>query len=352
MCSVPTCTRQPRVETWSWIGVEGEENLRDEVQKEREGVMILKRCPKLKWRASDDKLWTIFNRLAHQQDNGGNQYVAPEPDPRRIDWLRKACGLNAKARAVTTPGDKKRDNYDETFVECEWSNILLDREWWGWYFVAADIPLRYICEAHGRWLEPTEDMCAMYSWTQSVNHQKYDWTLQSTRSSSHHHPSKTRPDEHHDQFWSSRPLLRMMTCEMTNTENTKSILILCFRPYLWDISVHNSVKPHYFEIETRKMTLQDSWYKIRMRVLVLNETNDQLLNTVRARSEYLHNSKNQRQSKIVYTICVWKLNMKRKFTFRLSAWSIVRIFFLSIIDKCVIFWKNYVVTINIFSCPH
>ena len=74
---MPTCTRQPRVETRSCIGVEGEENWRDEVQKEWEGVMVLlKRCPKLEWRASDDKLVTIFNRLAHQQDNGGNQCVA------------------------------------------------------------------------------------------------------------------------------------------------------------------------------------------------------------------------------------------------------------------------------------
>ena len=31
-----------------------------------------------------------------------------------MDLLREACGLNAKSRAVTTPGDKKADNYDET----------------------------------------------------------------------------------------------------------------------------------------------------------------------------------------------------------------------------------------------
>ena len=42
--------------------------------------------------------------------------MAPEPGPRLIDWLREACGLNAKARAVTTPGDKFLDNYDETLL--------------------------------------------------------------------------------------------------------------------------------------------------------------------------------------------------------------------------------------------
>ena len=47
--------------------------------------VILKRCPKLEWRASDDKLVTIFNRLVHQQDNGGNQCVTLKPDPRGED---------------------------------------------------------------------------------------------------------------------------------------------------------------------------------------------------------------------------------------------------------------------------
>ena len=49
-----------------------------------------------------------------------------------------------------------------------------------------------------------------------------------------------------------------------------------------------------------------------------------------------------------YSICVWKLNMNTSFTFRLSAWSIVRIF-LSIIVKYVIFCKNYVVTNKFFN---
>ena len=40
-----------------------------------------------------------------------------------------------------------------------------------------------------------------------------------------------------------------------------------------------------------------------------------------------------------------KIEHETSFTFPLSTWSIVRIF--KSIDKCVIFWKNYVVTIKI-----
>ena len=80
---------------------------------------------------------------------------------------------------------------------------------------------------------------------------------------------KSRPDEHHDQFWSSGLLLRMMTYEMSNTENMKSILCLCFRHYKCDISVYSTMKPYHFD----------------------NETNDQVLNNVRARSKYHHYSK-------------------------------------------------------------
>ena len=68
------------------------------------------------WRAGDDKLVTIFNRLVHQQDNGGNQCVTLESDPRGNDCLRETRGQNAKSRAITTPGDKKLDNCDETLL--------------------------------------------------------------------------------------------------------------------------------------------------------------------------------------------------------------------------------------------
>ena len=39
-----------------------------------------------------------------------------EPDRRHMELLREACGLNAKARAITTPGDKRADNCDESLL--------------------------------------------------------------------------------------------------------------------------------------------------------------------------------------------------------------------------------------------
>ena len=121
-------------------------------------------------------------------------------------------------------GHLETRNLTTTMKRC-WMRVKQhpsDRERWSWYFVAADIQclwragLRDTCDAHGRWLHSTEDVCAMYSWTQSV--------------------------------------------------------------------------------ETRKMTLQDSWSKLVWRSWSDNETNDQLLNSVHTRSKYLHYSKNQRQS--------------------------------------------------------
>ena len=119
------------------------------------------------------------------------------PGPRRTDWLWEVCGLNAKARAVTTPGDKKLDNYDETSLNA--SGATSFRSWTmklvfccsrhssvcgeqayvthATLTVGGSIRLR-ICvrciHGHSQWIPPI----------------KYDWTLQSSRSSSHLHPSQ------------------------------------------------------------------------------------------------------------------------------------------------------------------
>ena len=286
---VPTCTRQPRVETRSCIGVEGEENWCDEVQKEWEGVMILKRCPKLEWRASDDKLLTIFNKLAHQQDNGGNQCVAPEPGPRRIDWLREACGRNAKARAVTTPGDKKLDNYDETLLNASEVGILLQQTSQCLWRAG----LRDTSDAPGRWMDSTEDMCAMCSWKQSVH------PIQKIRLDTSVNPIfitssfiKNRPDEHHDSSHQADSSYEWwhMRCPTLTTWNVFYVCV--FDP----TSVH-------FEVETRKMTHSKTLdTKLAWESWSDNETNDQLLNNIRARSKYLHYSKIKDNLKLLHNL--------------------------------------------------
>ena len=99
------------------------------------------------WRASDDKHVTMLNRLTDLQDNGGELVVTLESDPRHMDLLREACGLSANSCAVTTLGDTKLDNDDETLLSASeatsfrWSKMRLT-------FVAAGTPV-CACVANG-----------------------------------------------------------------------------------------------------------------------------------------------------------------------------------------------------------
>ena len=48
-----------------------------------------------------------------------NQVVTLQLDPRHMDVLTEMCELSAKSRAVTTLGDKKADNDDETLLSAK-----------------------------------------------------------------------------------------------------------------------------------------------------------------------------------------------------------------------------------------
>ena len=60
---------------------EGKENWLDELHKEVERVMVLRRRAKWRCRASDDKHVTILNRLMDLHDTCGEEDVTLEPDP-------------------------------------------------------------------------------------------------------------------------------------------------------------------------------------------------------------------------------------------------------------------------------
>ena len=193
--------------------------------------------PKLEWRASDDKLVTIFNRLAHQQDNGGNQCVAPEPGPRRIDWLREARGLNAKAHAVSTLGDKKLDNYDETSFNASEATSL--RSWtMRLVFCCSRHPSvcgEQTCVTHAKltvegWNRLRICVRCIHGHSQWIPPKKDDGTLQSIRSSSRHHPSevdRTSTMANSDKAESSYEWWHMRW----PTQKTWKVFFLCFRPY-------------------------------------------------------------------------------------------------------------------------
>ena len=71
-----------------------------------------KRRTKFVWRATDDKHVTILSRLIDPQDNGGELAQGPQ----HTDLMVEACGLSPKSHAVTTVGEKKLDNNDETLL--------------------------------------------------------------------------------------------------------------------------------------------------------------------------------------------------------------------------------------------
>ena len=146
-------------------------------------------------------------------------------------------------------------------VECEWSNILqivndevgvllqqTSQCLWG-----AD--LRDTCDAHARGVDSTEDMCAMTSSDQA--------------------------DSSHE-WWHMRcPTLKtwkvFYICVFDPTDVTFLSIIL------WKLVVSRSkrAKWHFKTLDTK--LAWESWSD--------NETNDQLLNFVHARSKYLHYSK-------------------------------------------------------------
>ena len=220
--------------------------------------------------------------------------VAPEPGPRRIDWLREACGLNAKARAITTPGDKKLENYDETLLNA--SEATSFRSWMmRLVFVAADIPLRYTCDAHGRWVDSTEDMCAevfMDTFTGFSPKMRLDTSVNPIFITSFIHQKSTgrascpvliKPTPPtNDDIWDDQHRIHekyFISVFSTLTSETFLSIIL------WNLIISRSKRAKW---HTSRLSIQDSHESLGQTM----KQNDQLLNNVRARSIYLHNSEN------------------------------------------------------------
>ena len=118
------------------------------------------------------KMSRVLNRLIDLRDFGEQRVVQLKANPRRIDFLRETCGLNAKSRSVETLENKKADNYVETLLSANEATALRSSTTRS-AFVAADIAVftcgEQDCETHGTahgWrVEPTGTTCARDSWS-------------------------------------------------------------------------------------------------------------------------------------------------------------------------------------------
>ena len=60
--------------------------------------MILVRRAKLGWRCIDDEHVNVLNRSIDLHEIGHDRVVTLELDPRNMDFLKEACGLDAMSR--------------------------------------------------------------------------------------------------------------------------------------------------------------------------------------------------------------------------------------------------------------
>ena len=156
--------------------------------------------------------------------------------------------------------------------------------------------------------------------------QKYDWTLQSTRSSSHRHPSKVDRSSImsiSDQADSSYEWWHMRW----PTQNTWKIFYFCvFNPTsetflsikLWNLIISRSKRAKW---HTSRLSIQNSPES-------LGQTMKQMINfsIMFAYAAYIFTIQKIKDNlKLLHNLRL-KIEHETSFTFRLCTWSIVRIF--------------------------
>ena len=220
-----------------------------------------------------------------------NQCVTLEPDPRRIDWLREARGLNAKTRAVTTPGDKKLDNCETLLNASEatsfksWSMRLvfcssrhpsveaskLTIGGWNWLKRC----VRCIHE-HSQWIPKKSDLNTPVQ--PDLHHWKVNPIFITEKST--WRASSDKAETSYEWWYKRWPTLKTWT-----------LFCFCvFDPLEWHFCPKYCETSSFRDRNAQIDTLQDSYTKLVWESWSDNETNqrDQLFNNVRARSKYVH----------------------------------------------------------------